>query len=110
MGSSFGGIVLDVKSNTLLWGRKSGNGFLPASTTKWVTATNALNVFGPSYRFTTKTKRGPSADQVILVGSGDPALSSGQLATLAKATATTPGRPTNSARSSRANFTACLPS
>lgn len=52
-----------------------------------MTATNALAVYGANARFTTRVKRGYQADQVILVGSGDPALSSTQLAALAKTTA-----------------------
>ena len=61
---------------------------MPASTAKLVTATNALAAFGSSHRFTTTVRRGYQADQVFLVGSGDPDLSSGQLAVLARATAT----------------------
>ena len=63
---------------------------MPASTTKLVTATEALATFGSSHRFTTTVRQGAQqnqADQVVLVGSGDPDLSSAQLAALAKAAA-----------------------
>ena len=86
-GSAFGGTVIDIKSNTVVWSKAATTGYMPASSTKWVTATNALTVFGPSHRFTTVVRRGGQADQVVLVGSGDPAFSSGQLSALANTTA-----------------------
>jgi len=86
-GTAFGGTVIDVKSNTVVWSKGGSTGYMPASSTKWVTATNALTVFGPSHRFTTVVRRGGQADQVVLVGSGDPAFSSSQLSALATTTA-----------------------
>ena len=86
-GTSFTGAVIDAASGKVVWSKNGGTGYMPASTTKWVTATDALRVFGASYRFTTKVKRGSQADQVILIGSGDPAFSSAQLTALAKTTA-----------------------
>ena len=88
-GTSFTGAVVDAASGKVVWSKNGSTGYMPASTTKWVTATDALRVFGPSYRFTTTVKRGPGADQVILVGSGDPSFSSAQLTALAKTTAAT---------------------
>ena len=88
-GSSFTGAVVDAASGRVVWSRNGTTGLMPASTTKLVTATDALRVFGASHRFVTSVKRGPSADQVILVGSGDPAFNTGQVAALAKATAAT---------------------
>lgn len=88
VGSSFTGAVIDAASGKVVWSRNGSTSRMPASTTKLVTATDALRVFGASYRFTTRVKRGPQADQVILVGSGDPSFSSTQLAALAKTTAT----------------------
>jgi D-alanyl-D-alanine carboxypeptidase/D-alanyl-D-alanine-endopeptidase (penicillin-binding protein 4) len=86
-GTSFTGAVIDAASGQVVWSRNGSTGLMPASTTKWVTATDALAVFGGSHRFVTTVRRGPQADQVILVGSGDPALSSSQLASLAATTA-----------------------
>jgi D-alanyl-D-alanine carboxypeptidase/D-alanyl-D-alanine-endopeptidase (penicillin-binding protein 4) len=87
-GAAFSGAVVDAATGTLLWSHNGWTGEMPASTTKWVTATDALSVFGGSHRFTTTVRRGGQADQVVLVGSGDPGLSSAQLADLAKTTAT----------------------
>lgn len=87
-GTAFTGAVLDGSSGRVVWSKNGSTARMPASTTKLVTATNALSVFGASHRFTTTVKRGSQADQVILVGSGDPALSSSQLAALAGTTAT----------------------
>jgi D-alanyl-D-alanine carboxypeptidase/D-alanyl-D-alanine-endopeptidase (penicillin-binding protein 4) len=87
-GTAFTGAVLDAGSGRLLWSKNGSTGRMPASTAKLVTATNALAAFGSSHRFTTTVRRGYQADQVFLVGSGDPDLSSGQLAVLALATAT----------------------
>lgn len=88
-GSSFTGAVVDAASGRAVWSRNGTTALMPASTTKLVTATDALRVFGSSHRFVTSVKRGPWSDQVILVGSGDPAFSSGQLAALARTTAAT---------------------
>lgn len=87
-GTKFSGAVVDAASGRVVWRKNGSTGLMPASTTKLVTATDALAVFGGSYRFTTMVKGGPYPDQVILVGSGDPALSSAQLSSLATTTAT----------------------
>jgi serine-type D-Ala-D-Ala carboxypeptidase/endopeptidase (penicillin-binding protein 4) len=89
-GTAFTGAVVDAASGRLVWSRNGTTGRMPASTTKLVTATNALAAFGSSHRFTTTVKRGAQqnqADQVVLVGSGDPDLSSAQLSALATTTA-----------------------
>ncbi len=87
-GTRFTGAVVDAASGRTVWTRNGSTALMPASTTKLVTATDALAVFGPTYRFTTRVKRGYQADQVILVGSGDPAFSATQLGALARTTAT----------------------
>lgn len=87
VGAAFTGAVVDAASNTVVWSKNGNTARMPASTTKLITATNALTTFGPAHRFTTTVKAGPAADQVILVGSGDPALSSTQVAALARSTA-----------------------
>jgi D-alanyl-D-alanine carboxypeptidase/D-alanyl-D-alanine-endopeptidase (penicillin-binding protein 4) len=52
--------------------RGAQSAFMPASTTKLLTAAAALRTFGPEHRFrTTVTRRGT---QVFLVGGGDPQL------------------------------------
>jgi D-alanyl-D-alanine carboxypeptidase/D-alanyl-D-alanine-endopeptidase (penicillin-binding protein 4) len=87
-GTAFSGAVIDVTNGNLVWSKNGTTALRPASTTKLVTATNALRVFGPGYRFTTTVRRGAQADQVYIVGSGDPAFSSAQLTSLAQTTAT----------------------
>jgi D-alanyl-D-alanine carboxypeptidase/D-alanyl-D-alanine-endopeptidase (penicillin-binding protein 4) len=86
-GTSVTGAVVDAASGKVVWRKNGTTALMPASTAKWATATDALRVFGSSYRFTTTVKRGAQLDQVILVGSGDPSFSSTQLTALAKTTA-----------------------
>ena len=87
-GTRFTGAVLDARTGTVLWSKNGSTALMPASTLKFVAATNALRRYGPTYRFTTIVRRGGQADQVVLVGSGDPALSTAQVTALAKQTAT----------------------
>ncbi len=50
----------------------------PASAAKLLVAAAALVRLGPSYRFATVVRAGPSADTIVLVGGGDPLLASGE--------------------------------
>jgi len=91
--------VGDPRTGTMLYGWHAGTPFMPASTTKLLTVTAALSVLGPSHTFSTrvvdgglratgKPARTPGArtttsgkqpqmlPSVILVGGGDPLLSS----------------------------------
>jgi D-alanyl-D-alanine carboxypeptidase/D-alanyl-D-alanine-endopeptidase (penicillin-binding protein 4) len=52
--------------------RSARSVFMPASTTKLLTAAAALRTFGPEHRFRTTVTR--SGNQVFLVGGGDPQL------------------------------------
>jgi len=88
-GTAFSGAVLDASSNATVWSRNGTTGRMPASTTKLVTASNALTLFGPDKRFTTRVRAGSGTDQVILQGSGDPSLSSAGLDAMARTTAAT---------------------
>ena len=85
-GTRFAGQVVDVESGEQVWARDPGWALRPASTAKLVTAANALAVLGPTYRVTTAVRRGTSWGQVVLVGGGDPSLSSADLAVLARTT------------------------
>jgi D-alanyl-D-alanine carboxypeptidase/D-alanyl-D-alanine-endopeptidase (penicillin-binding protein 4) len=86
-GRGFSGSVRDAETGQLIWRSRSETGRMPASTTKLVTAVDALSVYGPDHRFTTTVRQGSTPDSVVLVGSGDPSLSSRNLATLALDTA-----------------------
>ena len=86
-GTSFSGAVVDAASNTTVWSRNGTTGRMPASTTKLVTASNALTLFGPDRRWTTEVRQGAYSTRVVLVGSGDPSLSSAQLDAMARTTA-----------------------
>jgi serine-type D-Ala-D-Ala carboxypeptidase/endopeptidase (penicillin-binding protein 4) len=86
-GTKFSGAVMDARSGTLLWSKNGSTALMPASTIKFVAATNALRRYGPTHRFSTVVRRGGQADQVVLIGSGDPTLSSAQVASLAQQTA-----------------------
>ncbi len=86
-GTLFSGTVIDAASNAYIWGKNSNSYRLPASTNKLVTATNALTVFGPDKRWTTQVRAGSRAEHVILVGAGDPSLSSSSLEAMATTTA-----------------------
>ena len=56
---------------------RSGSGpFVPASTTKLLTATAALSLLGPGHTFTTRVLADPSGTRITLVGGGDPYLAS----------------------------------
>ena len=66
--------VLDVATNSPLYGATPDARELPASVTKLVTATAALQTRGPAYRLTTRVVAGPGPGEVTLIGGGDPTL------------------------------------
>ena len=86
-GSAFSGAVIDAASNTTVWRLNGTTGRLPASTTKLVTASNALTLFGPAKQWTTRVRTGAAVNQVVVQGSGDPSLSSANLDAMATTTA-----------------------
>ena len=86
-GTSFSGAVVDATSNATVWSRNGTTGKMPASTNKLVTASNALTLLGPDKRWTTEVRQGAYSTRVVLVGSGDPSLSSAQLDAMARTTA-----------------------
>jgi serine-type D-Ala-D-Ala carboxypeptidase/endopeptidase (penicillin-binding protein 4) len=88
LGPDLTAAVTDAASGQLLWPKNRFARQMPASTTKLVTSVNTLETFGPDYRFTTRVRKGSTWNRVVLVGSGDPGLTSANLATLAAATAT----------------------
>jgi serine-type D-Ala-D-Ala carboxypeptidase/endopeptidase (penicillin-binding protein 4) len=72
---AFSGSVIDVGSGAVLYRHKATSGYIPASTMKLLTTTAALSLLGPERRFTTKVVA-PEKGSIILVGGGDPYLSS----------------------------------
>ncbi len=86
-GTRFSGAAMDAGSGAVLWSRHGSTSLMPASNAKLVTAANALTAFGPGYRLRTTTRLGAGPSQVVLVGSGDPTLSSLQVDGLARVTA-----------------------
>ena len=86
-GTSFSGAVVDATSNATIWRKNGDTAYKPASTTKLVTASNALTLWGPAARFTTRVRTGSTANRVVVQGSGDPSLSSANLDALAATTA-----------------------
>ncbi|GAA3804227.1 D-alanyl-D-alanine carboxypeptidase/D-alanyl-D-alanine-endopeptidase [Streptomyces phyllanthi] len=82
LGSTVSGVVIDAKSDKVIWGHDATTALMPASNTKLATATTALTVLGPDHRFTTKVVYGDGT--LTLVGGGDRTLTSDDLDALAK--------------------------
>ncbi|MEA5153860.1 D-alanyl-D-alanine carboxypeptidase/D-alanyl-D-alanine-endopeptidase [Raineyella sp.] len=73
------GIVTDPAGGTVLYDQGATQAVMPASTMKLLTVTAALDLLGPDHRFTTRAVR-TAPGTVVLVGGGDPYLSSGSVA------------------------------
>jgi D-alanyl-D-alanine carboxypeptidase/D-alanyl-D-alanine-endopeptidase (penicillin-binding protein 4) len=78
--------------------RRGSGSVIPASTTKLLTSTAALEALGADTRFTTKVVRVPGTRQVVLVGGGDPFLAS----TAKKAAGLYPARATTATLAAQA--------
>ncbi len=72
----FGGVVLDPANGRTLWDRGASQPLTPASTGKLLTTSAAMLTLDHESRFTTKVVRGSEPGSVVLVGGGDPTLSS----------------------------------
>ncbi|MDX6741830.1 D-alanyl-D-alanine carboxypeptidase/D-alanyl-D-alanine-endopeptidase [Actinocorallia sp. A-T 12471] len=68
------GVVLDARTGKTLFDAGSGQAAVPASTTKIVTSTAVLAAVGPSTTLSTQVVR--KGSRLVLVGGGDPTLSS----------------------------------
>lgn len=66
--------VVDARTGEALYARDEDDAAVPASTTKLVTAVSALHELGPDERIATTVVRGDQADEITLVGGGDPTL------------------------------------
>ncbi len=69
--------VADVLTGQSLFDRGGGEGTVPASVTKLLTAVAALTARGPGYRIPTRVVAGSEPGEVVIVGGGDPTLAAG---------------------------------
>lgn len=86
LGSLRTGAVVDAATGKLLFGSNAGTPSVPASTIKIATAAAALSVLGPDHRISTAVLA-TGAHSTVLVGGGDPTLTTAALRTLADDTA-----------------------
>lgn len=95
LGSRFAMTVWDTASGSHVFSRKRRWSLRGASTTKILTAVGILHALGPDHRFPTTVRAGTTADEVVLVGGGDPLLRSKDLRRLAARTARALGLPSD---------------
>ncbi|MFC4495272.1 D-alanyl-D-alanine carboxypeptidase/D-alanyl-D-alanine-endopeptidase [Streptomyces ovatisporus] len=79
--------VVDAATGKQLYSVKPRTAGTPASTVKLATAAAALSARGADHRIETRVVRGDDPDEIVLVGGGDPTLSTGALDDLARTTA-----------------------
>lgn len=82
-----GVLVVSLDDGRVIYQRNADKLFLPASNMKLFTAAAALDLLGPEFRFTTRIEGSRQADandgiDLLLRGSGDPTLTSDDLARL----------------------------
>lgn len=70
------GTVLDAATGEVLWAQNAQTPLVPASTGKLLTAAAALLSLNHTQQLTTKVVAGPTPGSVVIVGGGDPTLSS----------------------------------
>jgi len=70
------GVVVNPADDQVLWSRNPEKTMQPGSTGKLLTTAAALLTLDPSMRIKTRVVAGTSPDSVVLVGGGDPTLSS----------------------------------
>ncbi|BCJ59819.1 D-alanyl-D-alanine carboxypeptidase [Micromonospora endophytica] len=69
--------VADALTGQPLFERGGGEGTVPASVTKLLTAVTVLTARGPGYRIPTRAVAGSAPGEVVIVGGGDPTLAAG---------------------------------
>ena len=77
-------LVMDAADNRVLYAVNADARMLPASNMKIVTATTVLAALGPDAVFRTRVVAGANPGELVLVGGGDPLLSSKDLKSLAE--------------------------
>ncbi|WP_051683846.1 D-alanyl-D-alanine carboxypeptidase/D-alanyl-D-alanine-endopeptidase [Blastococcus sp. URHD0036] len=75
LGAAPAAVVVDVATGDVLLDRDGERPAVPASTAKLLTAAAALTTLGPERTFTTTVVAGAAPGEVVLVGGGDPTLS-----------------------------------
>ncbi|MEV4311090.1 D-alanyl-D-alanine carboxypeptidase/D-alanyl-D-alanine-endopeptidase [Actinocrispum sp. NPDC049592] len=70
------GAVMDASTGTMLWERNSTTPIMPASTAKVLTSAAALLKLDRGQQFVTRVVAGKEPGSVVLVGGGDPTISS----------------------------------
>ncbi|GIJ07349.1 D-alanyl-D-alanine carboxypeptidase [Micromonospora andamanensis] len=66
--------VADALTGEMLFDRGGGEGTVPASVTKLLTAVTVLTARGPGHRIPTRAVAGAQPGEVVLIGGGDPTL------------------------------------
>src|SRR5581483_5111192 len=74
LGPQVSAVVADPATGQVLLSQDGNQMLTPASTTKLVTAANALAALGLGANFTTRVVSGTTKNSVVLVGGGDPVL------------------------------------
>jgi D-alanyl-D-alanine carboxypeptidase/D-alanyl-D-alanine-endopeptidase (penicillin-binding protein 4) len=74
LGPAAGAAVVDVASGDLLLDQDAGGARIPASVAKLATSAAVLHLAGPEHRLATTVVAGTTPGQVVLVGGGDPTL------------------------------------
>lgn len=73
---TLGGVVMDARTGAVLWQQNPGQPLMPASTGKLLAMSAALLTLDHDARLKTEVVRGSQPGTVVLVGGGDPTLSS----------------------------------
>lgn len=74
LGGSVSVAVVDAVTGEELYGHRTDQPTIPASTIKLVTASTLLATHGPAHQFATLAVAGAEPGEVVLVGGGDPTL------------------------------------
>lgn len=77
LGGRVNGRIVDVATGDVLFEQSAEQAVVPASTAKLVTALAVDIAVAPGLRLTTRVRAGANPGEIVLVGGGDPTLSSG---------------------------------